>query len=70
MLDQNKISPTPRESNQKPVRYKGHIPGSRKSRCHEIYDEQGREPAKTMMQSMDLKPSTVKNWLKEFRRQK
>jgi hypothetical protein len=61
-------SPTPVQP-PTPVRYKGHLPGSRKERVHKIFDaepDKGKLQSRLIALSLGLQTGTVSKWFKEW----
>lgn len=49
--------------------YKNHRAGSPKGRVHQRYDEKGRDAAIALGLKLELKESTLKNWIGNWRRE-
>lgn len=49
--------------------YKNHRPGSRKGKVHQIFDIFGIEEAMKFGQSVEIRESTLNNWISIWRRE-
>ena len=47
---------------------RGHKPGSRKAKVHELYDKEGDAAAFTLGQRLKLKDGTLRSWFMVWRR--
>lgn len=50
------------------VGYGGHLPGRRKGKVHEVFDNQGSETAWTLGLKLHLRPGTLRAWFSTWKR--